>query len=119
MTGVRPSLSSLATFKTEVSLCVETLCLLFQTPRSRASAVEFIVRMSDFETVRRLRLVSNRLLSPIKKDTSHWQALSRVEMVKQLLLKHGMMTVSALGELRWPVVLPVRLLPTQLSTTFG
>lgn len=71
------------TFPTLVQKTGET------APRGRASAVEFIVRMSDFESVRSVKLVSHRLLSPIKRETSHRQALSRVEMVKQLLSKHG------------------------------
>jgi len=60
-----------------------------QAPRGRASALEFVVRMHDFESVRSLRLIPHRLLTPVKKDTSHWQALSRVEMVRQLLIRHG------------------------------
>ncbi|XP_076374958.1 centrosomal protein of 104 kDa isoform X1 [Megalopta genalis] len=62
------------------------------TPRIHNMAVHTILSMADCKCVRELHLIPVHLTRPVSSSTHQRLALSRLEMVEQLILNHGIST---------------------------
>nr|CAB3229838.1 centrosomal protein of 104 kDa [Phallusia mammillata] len=58
--------------------------------RSREAAMEFIIRMSEFNMVHQLQLVPQHTTPPFKRDMANRLALSRMELIEHQLEKFGL-----------------------------
>lgn len=61
-------------------------------PRIHNMAVHTILSMADCKCVRELHLIPVHLTRPVSSSTHQRLALSRLEMVEQLILNHGIST---------------------------
>lgn len=62
------------------------------TPRIHNMAVHTILSMADCKCVRELHIIPVHLTRPVNSSTHQRLALSRLEMVEQLILNHGIST---------------------------
>ncbi|XP_016918894.1 centrosomal protein of 104 kDa isoform X1 [Apis cerana] len=62
------------------------------TPRIHNMAVHTILSMADCKCVRELHIIPVHLTRPVSSSTHQRLALSRLEMVEQLILSHGIST---------------------------
>ncbi|XP_015591563.1 centrosomal protein of 104 kDa isoform X2 [Cephus cinctus] len=62
------------------------------TPRIHNMAVHTILSMADVKCVRELHIIPVHLSRPVSSSTHQRLALSRLEMVEQLILNHGIST---------------------------
>ncbi|KAG7213695.1 hypothetical protein KM043_002936 [Ampulex compressa] len=62
------------------------------TPRIHNMAVHTILSMADCKCVRELHIIPVHLTRPVSSSTHQRLALSRLEMVEQLILNHGIST---------------------------
>lgn len=62
------------------------------TPRIHNMAVHTILSMADCKCVRELHIIPVHLTRPVNSSTHQRLALSRLEMVEQLILSHGIST---------------------------
>lgn len=62
------------------------------TPRIHNMAVHTILSMADCKCVRELHIIPVHLTRPVNSSTHQRLALSRLEMVEQLMLSHGIST---------------------------
>ncbi|XP_029665508.1 centrosomal protein of 104 kDa isoform X4 [Formica exsecta] len=67
------------------------------TPRIHNMAVHTILSMADCKCVRELHIIPVHLTRPVNSSTHQRLALSRLEMVEQLILSHGISTEKQSG----------------------
>ncbi|KAF7990486.1 hypothetical protein HCN44_000291 [Aphidius gifuensis] len=67
------------------------------TPRIHNMAVHTILSMADCKCVRDLHIIPVHLTRPVSSSTHQRLALSRLEMVEQLILNHGISTEKSSG----------------------